>query len=68
MAGSNSPLGLSFRGGWLLALGTCLWLYIIPTITAIAGAFLTANQGLNNAAQKPLVHPAGSDDSHGSSF
>ena len=36
-------------------LGRCPWLYIVPAVTAIADAFLTANQGLNNAAQKPLV-------------
>jgi hypothetical protein len=46
---------LSFGAGWLLALGKCPWFYVVPAATTIVDAFLTANQGLNNAAQKPLV-------------
>jgi hypothetical protein len=48
-------LVLSFGAGWLLSLGECPWFYIVPTIATIIDAFLTANQGLNNAAQKPFV-------------
>ncbi len=48
-------LVLSFVAGWLLARGACPWFYIVPAVTTIVDAFLTANQGLNNAAQKPLV-------------
>ncbi len=46
---------LSFGAGWLLSIGECPWFYVVPAAAAIADAFLTANQGLNNAAQKPFV-------------
>jgi hypothetical protein len=46
---------LSFGAGWLLSRGECPWFYIVPAIAAIGDAFLTANQGLNNAAQKPFM-------------
>ncbi|HZV21259.1 MAG TPA: hypothetical protein VE986_06905 [Hyphomicrobiales bacterium] len=46
---------LTFGAGWLLSVGACPWFYVVPTVTAIVDAFLTANQGLNNAAQKPFV-------------
>jgi hypothetical protein len=46
---------LSFGAGWLLSIGDCPWFYVVPAVGAIADAFLTANQGLNNAAQKPFV-------------
>jgi hypothetical protein len=46
---------LCFVAGWLLALGECSWFYVIPTVATVGDAFLTANQGLNNAAQKPFV-------------
>jgi hypothetical protein len=48
-------LAVSFAAGWLLALGKCPWYFVAPSAAAILDAFLTANQGLNNAAQKPLV-------------
>ena len=48
-------LVLSFVAGWLLAKGICPWFYVVPAISAIVDAFLTANQGLNNAAQKPII-------------
>ena len=48
-------LVLSFIAGWMLAIGRCPWLYIVPAIAALADTFLTANQGLNNAAQKPII-------------
>lgn len=48
-------LVLCFGAGWLLALRECPWFYIVPTIAAVGDAFLTANQGLNNAAQKPFL-------------
>ncbi len=48
-------LVFSFGAGWLLAIGECPWWYGAPAIATVIDAFLTANQGLNNAAQKPFV-------------
>jgi hypothetical protein len=48
---------LTFGAGWLLATSNCPWFYAAPAIAAVLDAFLTANQGLNNAAQKPFVPP-----------
>ena len=46
---------LTFMAGWLLSRGECPWFFIVPALATIGDAFLTANQGLNNAAQKPFV-------------
>jgi hypothetical protein len=50
-------LFLTFGAGWLLAANNFPWFYAAPAIAAIMNAFLTANQGLNNAAQKPFLPP-----------
>jgi hypothetical protein len=46
---------LCFGAGFLLAREICPWFYLIPMLSSVGDAFLTANQGLNNAAQKPFV-------------
>jgi hypothetical protein len=46
---------LCFGAGLLLAREICPWFYIIPMLSSVGDSFLTANQGLNNAAQKPFV-------------
>ena len=40
----------SFVGGWLV------WAFIVPAIVTIADGFLTGDQAISNAAQKPLMH------------
>ena len=46
---------LCFVAGLLLAREICPWFYLIPMLSSVGDAFLTTNQGLNNAAQKPFV-------------
>jgi hypothetical protein len=48
-------LVFAFGAGYLLALGECPWFFLMPAVTAIADAFMTANQGLNSAAQRRLI-------------
>jgi hypothetical protein len=40
---------------WQLARYHLPWGYIIPFAAAVADAFISADQAINNAAQKPLV-------------
>ncbi len=49
-------LGFCLVGGYLFALGALPWYALVPGFAAVVDAFTTANQAINNAAQKPLMH------------
>lgn len=49
-------LVLSVVGGGLIADGTLMWGFVVPWAAALIDTYVSGDRGINNAAQKPLVH------------
>lgn len=48
-------IGLTAWTAYSAAKGQLLWLFVLPTITAVIDSFVTGDRAINNAAMKPLV-------------